>query len=262
MSAATLPAWMRHCEADGLVRLGRDRDGGYIVSEADLRASEMLLSMGINEDWSFERDFLKRNPVPMAAYDGSIGSGVFTVRFALSLMLFPVFWRVYLRAAILCRYLLFFRGQRRHIRRFVGSATGGKHLSIDDVFKAVTTDRIFLKCDIEGAEYRILDGILAQRHRLTGLVIEFHDCDLHIDRIEHFCAQLGLPLVHVHANNFAPRDARTGLPLILEMTFSAHAPTGTHPRVYPSPLDRPADPERPEIVLTFADQPSQTDTPR
>jgi hypothetical protein len=48
-------------QMDNLIRLGRDWDGGYVVSKDQIEKTETLLSFGINDDWSFEIDFEKRN---------------------------------------------------------------------------------------------------------------------------------------------------------------------------------------------------------
>ena len=57
---------------------------------------------------------------------------------------------------------------------------------LNQIIKTKKLEKIFLKIDIEGSEYRILDQIIAQQNLLTGMVIEFHDCDLHYRRIEKF----------------------------------------------------------------------------
>ena len=43
-----------------LIRLGKDFDGGYLVGENSVRGADYLISFGINEDWSFEKDFKSR----------------------------------------------------------------------------------------------------------------------------------------------------------------------------------------------------------
>ena len=57
---------------------------------------------------------------------------------------------------------------------------------------------IFIKMDIEGSEYRLLDDILKYASDISGLVIEFHDVDLHQERILNFIQKLPLTLVHIH----------------------------------------------------------------
>lgn len=45
-----------------LVRIGKNNDGGYLIDFNSFKKSASLLSLGINDDWSFEKDFfLKRN---------------------------------------------------------------------------------------------------------------------------------------------------------------------------------------------------------
>lgn len=55
-------------------------------------------------------------------------------------------------------------------------------------------DRIFLKVDIEGSEYRLLREIEAYSPNIAGLVIEFHDFDLHRSRVENFIDAIPLRL--------------------------------------------------------------------
>jgi hypothetical protein len=47
---ANLPITLDFQPAHDLLRLGRDYDGGYIVSSADVIQTEMLISLGINDD--------------------------------------------------------------------------------------------------------------------------------------------------------------------------------------------------------------------
>jgi hypothetical protein len=54
---ANLPITLDFQPAHDLLRLGRDYDGGYLVSSADVIQTEMLISLGINDDWSFEEKF-------------------------------------------------------------------------------------------------------------------------------------------------------------------------------------------------------------
>jgi hypothetical protein len=52
------------------MRLGREGDGGYVVSREALMASSHLISFGIGDDWSFEMDAIRANPdIQVFAYD-------------------------------------------------------------------------------------------------------------------------------------------------------------------------------------------------
>ena len=60
-----------------LIRLGRNNDGGYLAEEQSIKNSQLLLSFGLNDDWSFESHFVKLNNVPIQAFDGSISLKLF-----------------------------------------------------------------------------------------------------------------------------------------------------------------------------------------
>ena len=53
---------------------------------------------------------------------------------------------------------------------------------------------------------------------MTGLVIEFHDVDLHQEKILEFINNFNLELTHIHPNNFGLKDDN-GDPKVIEMTF-------------------------------------------
>ena len=44
-----------------LVRLGNNFDGGYLIPKKVIKKTKTLLSFGLADDWSFERDFKKHN---------------------------------------------------------------------------------------------------------------------------------------------------------------------------------------------------------
>lgn len=244
---AVLPAAFRHRRCVDLVRIGSHADGGYVVSLADVRRSEMLLSLGLGDDWSFERAFHDLSPVPIRAYDGTTNRKLFYRAAGEALR------KVRLKDAIghLLNYKefkRFFVSDRVHVRKFVGSPV---YLPLDDILREAEANRIFIKMDIEGSEYRCLDALIAHQDRLTAVVIEFHDVDLHLDRIIRFIERFQLDLVHVHANNCAPVTAN-GVPLVLELSFSANAALSEEWCAYPSPFDRRNNVDRPAIEIGYA----------
>lgn len=154
-------------------------------------------------------------------------------------------------------YLQFFRGKRRHVRRFVTDPPGPKGVPFSHVSDWIGARRVFLKVDIEGAEYGLLDSITQLSDQLAGLVIEFHDCPQHIDAVCRFVSSFDLALVHVHANNYGGVTPE-GLPEVMELAFSADAvrclvapddPTGGP--VLPHPLDQPNNRRQPDLVIRF-----------
>ena len=64
-----------------MVRIGRDNDGGYVVSARALDATRVLVALGINDDWSFEADFAHRvSMLAIVAVDGSMSVEIFRRR--------------------------------------------------------------------------------------------------------------------------------------------------------------------------------------
>ena len=59
----------------------------------------------------------------------------------------------------------------------------------------------FKKIDIEGDEYKILDQIIKNSEYLTGLVIEFHNVSINIEKIVSFIKRLPLELIYIRPNN-------------------------------------------------------------
>jgi hypothetical protein len=122
------------------------------------------------------------------------------------------------------------------------------------ILNSTKSEKIFLKIDIEGSEYRILNTIIANQDRISGLVIEFHDSDLHKDRIKTFIQNLSLKLVHIHANNGVhsinggPVRLDENFPFLLELTFSKYCKV-LNETYLPHKFDMPNDKLRPEINL-------------
>ena len=84
----------------------------------------------------------------------------------------------------------------------VGFDKGSNFISMEKIFKTevLPHQNVFLKIDIEGAEYRILNCLIKHTKQISGLVIELHSVDVHIDRIKDFIEKFPLPIVHTHAN--------------------------------------------------------------
>lgn len=256
LTPAVLPALFRPWRSASLIRLGQDYDGGYLVDERDVMASTALLSFGLNDDWSFERDFLRRRPVPLQAYDATL-----TPRYLVKRL-----WRSLRRlkpheiigsVQSLRDFPEFFSGDRRHFPSFVGREGVPGYVSFSEVMRTLDESLhgrsgVFVKIDIEGSEYHILDDLLGHAGRFAALAIEFHDVDIHLPALERFVARLPLKLVHVHANNHAPIDG-SGTPLVIECTFSASTPDGEPgTAALPHPLDMPNKRNRAEIAISFA----------
>ena len=247
---AKLPSSFSFKSAIDLIRIGRDCDGGYLVSQSDIKKSYLLIGLGISSDWSFEEDFLSKKEVSLYAYDASISEKYFLSSFLRSFI--KLRRRSYAQLKVFLNYRRFFSQKNvHHIEKFVGlNIADESHCTFLDAINKTNHKNIFLKIDIEGSEYRFLDDLVAHAERISGLVIELHDCDIHLKKIEKFINDFGLKLVHIHANNCGPITLDDCLPITLELTFSKYAKTSDSTHL-PHKLDMPNNRKEPEIELVI-----------
>ena len=248
-----LPLSFKPKELFDLVRIGKNNDGGYLVCKNSLKETELLISFGIGNDFSFEENFFKLKKVSIHAYDPSINYKFF-IKIILSNLINLRFNNFFLSIINFFKFYQFFDNQKKIIF-YEKLGSGGNHIwtevSLKKVFeRSKTKSSIFLKIDIEGSEYRILDDILINQDRLTGLVIEFHNVDLNIDRIKTFIKDINLQLVHIHPNNYANLGLNN-IPTSLEITFSKNPIVLSEKSDFPHPLDQPNNPLISDIELKF-----------
>ena len=209
----TLPIIFRPKKIDQLIRLGKESDGGYLVNRDDIFESDVLLSFGISDDWSFEYDFYKLNDLDIYAFDGSLTS-IFWIKKNISYIR-------NLKFSHLLKYFQFryFSKKNKFFKKkFLSSINDNNNINLENIKNLILDKNIFLKIDIEGHEYRILDDILKIQNNIIGLAIEFHDVDLHLNRIEDFIKKFKLKIIHVHINNYSFDHLK--IPNLIELTFS------------------------------------------
>jgi hypothetical protein len=230
-----------------LIRLGRNNDGGYLIDQRSISEADFLLSCGINDDWSFERGFLRQKRVAIVAFDASVSRRGLAKRiFTKPDELFQRIWRFF-------SYFQFFGKSAKHVRQFIGSDKGGLHIPLREAVRkhvSPSIDRIFFKIDIEGSEYQILDELIELASRMTGLAIEFHESDAHFAEIENFIRNFPLAVCHVHINNYClPMKGR--IPDVLELTFTRLPLDATRRAELPHPLDMRNGHHLPDAVVGF-----------
>ena len=65
-----------------LIRLGSKFDGGYVIDNRVISETKYLITCGLNDDWSFEKEFLKKNPnCHLLAYDHTVTRNYWKNRF-------------------------------------------------------------------------------------------------------------------------------------------------------------------------------------
>ena len=256
---------LRPVKAGPKVRLGKLSDGGYVLLREQIAGTKILLSFGVATDWSFEEHFARENTsVEILMYDYSTSLPMIGATMIVKLLKFD-FPKAghYLRAAT--RYLSFISPGRR-------ARLTGKYLALDDTAQTVRFDTImlglvrsgispgsiFVKLDIEGAEYRVLESIIRHSEFINGLAIEFHELDPMGSRLNELmhCLKKNFHVAHVHGNNYSPLISSTDLPVALEVTFVHKRMVGEElspdDTVYPIPgLDYPNHPDRIDYPLHF-----------
>ena len=248
MFNAKLPNSFKFNPACDLVRIGGEYDGGYLVSKSDIKNCELLISLGIFDDWRFEKDFIQISNRRVEAYDGSLSLRFWITRSIIQTLKNPFNFYIFRK---FFSYKSLFKGKNKLFKKYVGlNSDNVDHCTLDDILKNKTEKNIFLKIDIENSEYRLLDQILLYENKICGMVIEFHDCDIHLEKITNFLNETSLTLVHVHANNYAPIRLDDKLPITLELTFSKNSDTMCFSDL-PHKFDMPNDKHSPEIKLNF-----------
>ncbi len=257
-----IPKYLKPKKEYDLIRLGKDNDGGYLVEKGSINNAKALLTLGLGYDWSFEKDFSQKYKKPIFCYDHTVNYSAIKKRCRkfISSYFFRIFKpKYFLKKNFLSQlykdiflykdYKKFFSKSAQHIEKRIGSGDGG--IMINEILRIKrNVYPIFLKIDIEGSEYRIFDEIIENQKQFSGIAIELHDVDLHLEKIKNFIENLDMELVHIHPQNpgFVTKDL---IPTQLEITF-AKSPKiiGEAPKI-PHDLDQPANPSFPEIQLNF-----------
>ena len=237
-TTAYLGKEFRHYKTPDLVRFGSKYDGGYVLSETDVKNTEQLISCGINTNWDFEFDFFSKAACEVDAYDASVSMKLFVRQFFGSMSRFEFYDALFIKFFKWVQFKRFFRGRVKFNKKYVGPPEfGNEYIELTEIFNQTKANQIFLKIDIEGGEYRILDQILEAQNRLSGLIIEFHDVDLHYQKVKQFIRQLDLSIIHLSVNDNQPLT-KDGIPLVLEISFSANYVQEDILESYPTPLCR------------------------
>ena len=244
-----------------LIRLGSDNDGGYLAEKNSILHSTYLISLGLGHNWSFEEDFYKLTKKPIICYDGTIGYSALAKHSIKSFgrYFFRIFKSKYFRKKnfvdemlsnifLFLKYIKFFRNDKKHIKKNIGKKS--HLLSLSEIFENFKSlNNLFLKIDIEGYEYQILDEIIYYQKKLNGLIIEFHHLDVNLNKVKNFIENLSLELVHIHPQNPAP--VINDIPTQIELTFAKNPVPLTGDVQLPHELDQPANPNIKDINLIF-----------
>lgn len=226
MMQAYLPDALRPEGKNTLVRLGSQFDGGYIIASGHLDKANSLLSFGLGYDCFFEREIISSGIInSLHCYDHTVSAQTMRSMYIKSIIKY--FIKTSKRkeriSAYRCYRTVFDRPFAEHIRLKISRCDVPGETSLTEALKrlAPTGNDIFLKCDIEGSEYEIIEGILDNAHRFCGMAFEFHDL---LGRMTEFVAfverlKKDFHVDHVHINNNGVVTP-DGIPDVVEISLS------------------------------------------
>ena len=141
-----------------LIRLGKDNDGGYCVPKKSVMNSDFLFSFGLNDDWSFEKDFINKNSkTRVFVFDKSVTFTFWIKNFlkiiieVLSLKKNPI--SIFRFFYIFFDYLIFFRNSNvKHFKKNViqknhniKNDNENSHISLKEILSKNNGKFFFLK---------------------------------------------------------------------------------------------------------------------
>lgn len=221
MHKIILPKILQPFRCNDLIRLGKKNDGGYLVNPNDLEKTLELVVFGLGEDISFEKNLIKKYKVNTYLYDSNSKVDI--------------------------------KDCDRALLNQINVGIEPNDIKVHTVLTNLKL--VFLKCDIEGNEYKILNDILKYDNVLTGLIIEFHDISNYenFNIITNFIAKTRLKLVHLHVNNYMYYKTPNGIiPDVLELTFTSSENIEYDKSLeLPNILDMPNNPNDFEFKVTF-----------
>jgi hypothetical protein len=222
-----LPNFLKpfHVENYRLLRVGPKFDGGYIIDKKSVLYTDIIVTCGLNDDWEFERSFLRMNSkCVVRAYDHTVDKKFWKARFKKDIKHLLLLKKIRLRKIIdifkYLDYLSFFRNDNKHHILKIGTQNiKNKEITIKKILEG--HQNIFLKVDIEGDEYKILNQISHCSNNINNLIIEFHDIHKNMNKIHNFIIKTKkLKLIHIHANNYGGTN-KIGDPNVVELTFTS-----------------------------------------
>ena len=205
-----------------LIRVGPNSDGGYVIDKRVIKKIKTIIACGLNDDWEFEKDFLKINPYcQILAYDHTVNKKFWGDRFKNDLISFFLLKKLSIKKILdifkYIDYINFFKKNNKHyIKKVVLNKSDKKEISIKKILQ--NKNNILLKIDIEGNEYKLLNNIYKNFDKINLLIIEFHNIHKNINKIKKFLIKSKLKLIHIHGNNFGGVNKDKD-PNVVEMTM-------------------------------------------
>jgi Methyltransferase FkbM domain len=207
-------AFLRPISIKGKIRLGRKRDGGYVVYEKLLRSTDVLLTFGVGWDTDYEEEFNAVTGSPVHMFDHTLlknGCYIDSERIIwllkklrmselVAYLKFASFWKV--KVIELKERGIFFYNEGLADKATTSCNTLTHYISRLQLGEK----SVLLKIDIEGNEYPIFGNAEFVRalQNVSQIVVEWHDLKTRLRDLENILAMLtqDFDIVHLHGNNF------------------------------------------------------------
>ena len=219
-----LPKFLKphHIKLSNLIRIGPKTDGGYVIDKRVINKTKILITCGLNDDWEFEKSFLHKKPnTKLIAFDHTVDQNFWLKRFKKDILHFLLLKKLRISKILdifkFINYCLFFTKNRQHyVKKIVYNDRNNKEITIPKILK--NYENVFLKVDIEGDEYKILNDIKKNSKKIIFLIIEFHNLQKNLSKIKKFLKKLDLKIIHIHANNYGGVDKHNN-PKVIELSL-------------------------------------------
>ena len=204
-----------------LLRVGPRKDGGYIIDKRVIKRSKTVITCGLNDDWEFEKHYLKINPESkVIAYDHTVNKKFWKKRFKKDfialLMLKKISINKILDVFKYIDYKFFFKKNIHISKKVVLIKKSKNEISIKEILDK--KKNVILKIDIEGDEYKILNVINKEQSKINLLLVEFHNISKNMKKIKDFLNKSKFKIIHLHGNNYGGVD-RFNNPNVIEVTL-------------------------------------------
>jgi hypothetical protein len=205
------------------VRMGKDGDGGYIISDVPGINYSILLSGGIAGDISFEEDLIKKYPnMKCYGFDGSIDK------------------------------LPKENSSITFVKKYIGYHNDDEFSNLHEYIN--NYDNIFVKMDIEGSEFRWFKSLTIEHlNKFSQIVMEIHFPFTQNDFFKNL--NKNHVLIHLHVNNSCKLKMYKGvlIPKVFEVTYLHKKYFVSKPELnkmpLPSNLDMKCVPSRPDYEI-------------
>ena len=154
-----LPKFLKPKVSINMKRLGGNFDGGYFVPKKHLTNIKHLISCGLGFNWDFEKDFFLQNKkAKIVIFDHTVNLFSLLIDLLKSLFFSFRYRKDYDKIFKIFDYYNFFSNHATHKKiRVTNQNFKDQEINLNNILK--DKEKILLKVDIEGDEYKILDII-------------------------------------------------------------------------------------------------------